>query len=90
MNEPPAKLRFLLDEGVPVSVGRALQQDGHVVLYHKEVLAAGSPDQVVCAAAELNDCILVACDRDMKQIARKAGITGSRFRKAEPANARVS
>ena len=79
MSESPVKLRFLLDEGVPDSVGRILQFAGHEVLYHRDILAAGSPDQAVCAAAKVNDCILVACDKDMRQIAKKAGITGGEY-----------
>lgn len=81
MSESSVKLRFLLDEGVPVSVATVLKENGHEVLPHWDVLARGSPDLAVCAAAEINDCILVACDKDMKQIAKRSGVTGSRFSK---------
>lgn len=74
-------MRFLLDEGVPVSVGRVLQSAGHeVVFFNESGLSKGTPDPVVCAAAEASDAILVACDNDMKQLARGHGITKARFK----------
>jgi predicted nuclease of predicted toxin-antitoxin system len=73
-------LRFFLDEGVPLSVGRALVNAGHQCIYLSESVAPGSPDQIVCAAAEANDAILVALDGDMKQIARQHGVSNKRFK----------
>jgi len=66
VSEVSIKLRFLLAEGVPVSVAKVLKEAGHDVLLHWDVLARGSPDAVVCAAAEINECILVACDKDVR------------------------
>ena len=64
-------LRFFLDEGVPDSVGLVLRQAGHqVTLLRESGIATGSADTVVCVTAEANDCILVAQDGDMKQLAR--------------------
>ena len=73
------RLRFLLDEGVPLSVGRALEEHGHEVIYLWEATPRGSDDPVVCAAALANDAILVALDGDMKTIARGHGISSRRF-----------
>lgn len=74
-------MKFLLDEGVPVSVGRALEAAGHeVIFFNDSGLAKGSADPVVCVAAEANDAILVAQDNDMKGLARGHGITPARFR----------
>lgn len=36
--------------------------------------------QLVCAAAEANDAILVAIDRDMRAIAKRHGVGQNRFR----------
>lgn len=75
------KLRFLLDEGVPDSVGRTLKKAGHeVILLRESGVARGSPDQLVCTFAQLENAILVALDGDMKQIAKGKGVGGSRFK----------
>ncbi|MBD1544700.1 DUF5615 family PIN-like protein [Roseibium aggregatum] len=75
-------LRVLLDAGVPASVGRAFIDAGHFVIYHNDVLAEKTPDDVVCAAALSNNAILVAVDGDMKQFAKQYGgqsARGKRF-----------
>ena len=59
---------------MPDSVGRALMARGHTVIFHRDVLAEKTPDEVVAATALANDAILVAIDRDMRQIARRYGI----------------
>ena len=78
---PPLRLRFFLDEGVPHSVGQALDEAGHEVIYLQQVMATGSPDQLVCAVAEANDAILVALDADMKQLARRYGVGSRRYKR---------
>lgn len=78
----PPVMRFLLDEGVPVSVGKTLRDAGHkVILFNDSGLAKGSSDPVVCTAAEMNDAILVAADGDMKRLARDRGVKPARFKK---------
>ena len=75
------QLRFLLDEGVPVSVGQVLQDAGHeVIFFNQSGIAKSSADTIVCTVAEANEAILVAHDGDMKQIAKTHGITGGRFK----------
>lgn len=75
-------MKFLLDEGVPVSVGKVLSAAGHeVIQFNDSGLAKGTPDAVVCAAAQSHDAILVAADADMKTLARGHGITPARFRR---------
>lgn len=54
---------------------------GHEVLYLRDTMATGSPDQLVCAVSEANDCILVALDGDMKQLAQRHGVGNRRFKK---------
>lgn len=75
------QLRAFLDAGVPDSVGETLRADHHFVILHREVLPEGSPDELVCAAALENKAILVAIDGDMKQMAKRYGVTpkGERF-----------
>lgn len=74
-------LRFFLDEGVPVSVGDTMIAASHEVIRLQAALPPGSPDPLVCAAAEKNDAILVAFDGDMKALARRRGIGRARFKK---------
>ena len=44
-------------------------------------MARGSPDALVAEIALRNDAILVAVDKDMRQIARKHGVGSTRFRR---------
>ncbi|MBW7921592.1 MAG: DUF5615 family PIN-like protein [Rubellimicrobium sp.] len=74
------RLRFLLDEGVPHSVGKVLENAGHEVIYLHEAVARGSSDDLVVAAALENQAILVAVDRDMRSRARQHGISNTRYR----------
>lgn len=75
------RLKLLLDEGVPDAVGREFERAGHEVHYLRHVIATGSPDELVCVAAEQNDAILVACDGDMKQLVKRFGVGNGRFKK---------
>lgn len=75
------RLKFFLDEGVPDSVGVVCADFGHEVIYLRDSIPTGSPDDLVCVAAEKNEAILVACDGDFKQLARKFGVGGGRFKK---------
>ena len=76
------KMRFFLDEGVPLSAGRALEKSGHEVIYFSQSgIAKGSTDPMVCLAAQLNDAILLALDGDMRTIARGNGVSNSKFRR---------
>jgi predicted nuclease of predicted toxin-antitoxin system len=45
------------------------------VFLHREVLLGGVKDEVVCEAALKNNAILIALDGDMKEFARKYGVT---------------
>jgi hypothetical protein len=63
-------MRFLLDENVPRAVGDALRELGHDVRLSTDLVAVGSPDQVVATAAVQDDRILVSHDRDMRRIDR--------------------
>lgn len=62
-----------MDAGVPDQVGETLRELGHTVILHRELLAEGSPDDLVCATALLNNAILAAIDKDMRRAARRFG-----------------
>ena len=81
MSRKKVHLKVFLDEGVPNSVGKAFEDHNHEVIYLRDAIDTGSPDTLVCAAAEANEAILVAADGDMKQLARKNGIGRNRFKK---------
>ncbi|MBY5368783.1 DUF5615 family PIN-like protein [Rhizobium leguminosarum] len=66
-------MRFLLDAGVPVSVGKVLQSAAHEVIYYHEVLAEKAADILVAEIAIKNDAILVAIDKDMRKIGDRYG-----------------
>jgi predicted nuclease of predicted toxin-antitoxin system len=80
VNQVRPTLRIFTDEGVPDSVGECFIARGHVVIRLREAVATGSPDPLVCAAAEANDAILVALDGDMRSLAQRRGIGQRRFR----------
>lgn len=58
---------------MPDSVGLALEQHGHEVIYHLDILPEKTPDDVVAQTALANEAILVAFDADMKKFARRYG-----------------
>lgn len=64
-------LRFFLDANIARSVGKILEDAGHVVIYGTEALPERTPDTMVCAAAKANNCILVAHDKDMKAMSQQ-------------------
>jgi predicted nuclease of predicted toxin-antitoxin system len=75
-------LRFFLDEGVPDSVARTLRDAGHeAILLRESGIQRGSPDQLVCAYAEVTEAILVALDADMKKLAQGHGAGAGRFKR---------
>lgn len=73
------KLRFLLDNNVPDSVGKYLQRRGHSVVRQRFCEGADAPDPVVAMTAINAERILVTQDKDFN---------GQRFR--QPRFARLS
>jgi predicted nuclease of predicted toxin-antitoxin system len=47
----------------------------------EQAVERGSTDPIVVIAAQANDCILVALDGDMREIAKKNGVSNSRYKK---------
>src|SRR6185312_3601395 len=64
-------LRFFLDNCVPDSVGRALAEFGHEVMYQRNAIVTDAPDVLVALASAQNDAILVTFDKDHKAIASR-------------------
>ena len=75
------RLKFLTDNCVPDSVGRALAEAEHEVIRLRDILPTNSPDPIVATVAELNDAILVSFDKDFKGLAPRIGVGQQRFRK---------
>ena len=75
MSQIGVKFGAFLDASVPDSVGQVLSAAGHGTIYHREALPEKTPDTVVAATALANNAILVAIDKDMKQIAQRYGMT---------------
>ncbi len=75
------KLKFVLDESVPDSVGRVLKAAHHQVIFlnRAQHVPRGAKDDLVCAFALLNNQILVAIDKDMRNIAKSHGVSNGRF-----------
>ena len=61
-------LRFLADQCVPMSVVRALREEGHEVLVLREHMPPDSADEAVISMAQQVDCILLSLDRDFVDI----------------------
>ncbi|TBZ00230.1 DUF5615 family PIN-like protein [Rhizobium leguminosarum] len=73
-------MRFFLDASVPDSVGNVLAAAGHEVIFHRDALADRTKDPVVCQTALANEAILVAVDKDMRQLTKRFGVTDERFK----------
>jgi predicted nuclease of predicted toxin-antitoxin system len=74
-------LPLFLDEGAPRSVGRFFAEQDHAVTYMQDVMASGSADPLVAEVAQRNAAILVAIDKDMRQLAKDRGVGSQRFRR---------
>lgn len=62
-------MKFILDENVPVSARRVLENKGHTVELIVDHTARGSTDPVVATVSEQLDAVLVSFDGDFEKIA---------------------
>lgn len=62
-------MKFILDENVPVSARRVLENEGHTVELIVDHTARGSTDPVVATVSEKLDAVLVSFDGDFEKIA---------------------
>lgn len=74
-------MKFFLDEGVPKQIGDELKSHGFEVIHFIEAALPGTPDNVVADIAIANEAVLVAVDRDMKEIAKTLGVSKARYKK---------
>jgi len=80
LSEPRPQLRLVLDEGVPINVGKTFESRGHEIILFDDIVKRGSDDTLVLRAAEANEAVLVACDGDMKHIAKRHRFSNERFK----------
>jgi predicted nuclease of predicted toxin-antitoxin system len=74
-------MKFFLDEGVPKQIGDELKSNGFYVIPFVEAAVPGTPDNVVADIAIANEAVLVAVDRDMREIAKALGVSKSRYKR---------
>ena len=62
-------MKFILDENVPVSARRVLENNGHTVEFIVDHAARGATDPVVATVSERLDAVLMSFDGDFEKIA---------------------
>lgn len=67
------KITFFFDENVNRDMAPMLLRAGHSVVYSVDVLAAGTPDQMVADVALTSSFVLVTHDKDFKKLERLLG-----------------
>jgi predicted nuclease of predicted toxin-antitoxin system len=78
------KITFFLDQNVPISVGHALSEAAHKVVFLREWLAEDAADPLVARVAEVHGAVLVSHDSDFRKIApRIPRGERARFRKLD-------
>ena len=75
------RLRFFVDQCVPESVAKTLENHGHEAIRLRERIAPDSPDTLVAAVSEANAAILVTMDGDFRKIASSHGVGSRRYRR---------
>jgi len=65
-------MKFFLDHDVAAAVKDALERHEHEVIQLTDILAHDSPDEVVFATAQSNQCVMITCNRnDFLRLAAK-------------------
>jgi Domain of unknown function (DUF5615) len=73
LSNPAVPLTVLLDEGAPAQVAIPFRARNHGVILFGDVLSPSAKDNIVAATAIQNNAILIAVDRDMRQLAKRWG-----------------
>jgi predicted nuclease of predicted toxin-antitoxin system len=63
-------MRLLIDQNVPDSVARFLEERCHQVLLVRETLGRASPDQLIAVTAALQGVVVVTFDKDFRRFQR--------------------
>lgn len=61
-------LKFFIDQCVPASIGKFLQDSGHEMLILKDYISIEAPDEIVIAKAQELGAILVSLNGDFADI----------------------
>jgi hypothetical protein len=61
-------VRFLIDQNIPASVGRALDERGHSITHVRDILRPDSPDQLIAFLAIQEGFVILTHDRDFRNI----------------------
>src|SRR6266403_6213712 len=87
-------MKFLLDHDVAAAVKDALERHEHDVIRLTDILAHDSPDEVVFATAQSNQCVMITCNRnDFLRLAAKGPHLGLIIlirRRSPQSNAQIS
>jgi len=74
-------IRFLIDENVPASVWRYLQDQGHDVVHALDLFLPGEADDVLAAVADRQQALIVTWNlKDFRRITARRAPRGSRQR----------
>lgn len=73
-------MKFFLDEGAPAGIADTLEEAGFTVIRFHEAASPGDADPIVAQIAMANEAVLVAVDRDMRELAKGAGVSKSRYK----------
>ena len=65
------RIRFLIDENAPQSIGIFLESRGHEVFYVGDQFAKGTPDSALLAAAVAQGLVVVTFDKDFNQLVKQ-------------------
>lgn len=71
-------MKFILDENVPVSARKVLENKGHTVDLIIDHVARGAIDPVVATVSEQLDSVLVSFDGDFEKIAPRVPVGAQR------------
>ncbi len=61
-------MRFLIDQNIPLSAARLLENNGHSTTHVRDVLRQDSPDQLIAYLAIQEDFVILTHDADFRNI----------------------
>lgn len=65
-------MRLLIDENVPDSVAQFFFERGHEIVFARDLLPRGTPDQVIAVLGNELDSIIVSWDQDFLGLVSRA------------------
>jgi len=73
---------LLIDENVPVSVGKFLEERGHDVRFVRDLFPGGTPDPVIATLGDKLAAVVVSWDKDFEALVSRIPKGGqARFRR---------